>query len=103
LKIEADMITESIYEIVNRQNLTIDKTKQVMNEIMDGAATDAQIASFLTALKIKGETIEEITACAMVIHGHDGLDEVTLSDTTTVCEVNDGKINSFLLSLNSLD
>ncbi|MDR3071853.1 MAG: anthranilate phosphoribosyltransferase [Endomicrobium sp.] len=61
------MITESIYEMVNRQDLTIDKTKQVMNEIMDGAATDAQIASFLTALRLKGETIEEITACAMVM------------------------------------
>ncbi|GHT52034.1 anthranilate phosphoribosyltransferase [Endomicrobiia bacterium] len=61
------MITEAIYEIVNKQNLTIDKTKQVMNEIMDGVTTDAQIASFLTALRLKGETIEEITACAMVM------------------------------------
>jgi anthranilate phosphoribosyltransferase len=61
------MITESIYEIVNKQDLTIDKTKKVMNEIMDGVATDAQIASFLTALMLKGETIEEITACAMVM------------------------------------
>jgi anthranilate phosphoribosyltransferase len=61
------MITEAIYEIVNKRNLTIDKTKQTMNEIMDGIATDAQIASFLTALRFKGETIEEITACAMVM------------------------------------
>ena len=42
------MIQKAIYEIVNRQNLTIDNTKAVMNEIMDGKATDAQIASFLT-------------------------------------------------------
>jgi anthranilate phosphoribosyltransferase len=34
----------------------------------------------------------------MVVHGHDGLDEVTLSDTTTVCEVNDGEINSFFIT-----
>jgi anthranilate phosphoribosyltransferase len=61
------MIQEAIYEIVNRNNLTIDKTKEVMNRIMDGRATDAQIASFLTSLRIKGETIEEITACAMVM------------------------------------
>ncbi|MDR0820678.1 MAG: anthranilate phosphoribosyltransferase [Endomicrobium sp.] len=61
------MIREAIYEIVNRNNLTIDKTKEVMNRIMDGGATDAQIASFLTSLRLKGETIEEITACAMVM------------------------------------
>ncbi|MCA6084649.1 anthranilate phosphoribosyltransferase [Candidatus Endomicrobiellum agilis] len=61
------MIQEAIYEIVNRHNLTIDKTKEVMNRIMDGGATDAQIASFLTSLRLKGETIEEITACAMVM------------------------------------
>jgi anthranilate phosphoribosyltransferase len=61
------MIKEAIYEIVNRNNLTIDKTKEVMNHIMDGEATDAQIASFLTSLRLKGETIEEITACAMVM------------------------------------
>jgi anthranilate phosphoribosyltransferase len=61
------MIREAIYEIVNRNNLTIGKTKEVMNRIMDGGATDAQIASFLTSLRLKGETIEEITACAMVM------------------------------------
>ncbi|MDR2425952.1 MAG: anthranilate phosphoribosyltransferase [Endomicrobium sp.] len=61
------MIRESIYEIVNRQNLSIENTKMVMNEIMDGKATDAQIASFLTSMRLKGETIEEITACAMVM------------------------------------
>ena len=34
---------------------------------------------------------------AMVVHGHDGLDEISLSAKTTVCEVNDGRINSFFL------
>ncbi|MDR1194939.1 MAG: anthranilate phosphoribosyltransferase [Endomicrobium sp.] len=61
------MIREAIYEIVNRQNLSIENTKSVMHEIMDGKATDAQIASFLTSMRLKGETIEEITACAMVM------------------------------------
>ena len=61
------MIQKAIYEIVNGQNLSIENTKDVMNEIMDGKATDAQIASFLTSMRLKGETIEEITACAMVM------------------------------------
>jgi anthranilate phosphoribosyltransferase len=61
------MIQEAIYEIVNGKNLTIDQTKTVMKEIMEGKATDAQAASFLTAMRLKGESIEEITACAMVM------------------------------------
>ncbi|MDR3256256.1 MAG: anthranilate phosphoribosyltransferase [Endomicrobium sp.] len=64
---EKNMIQNAIYELVNKRNLTVDKTKEVINEIMDGKATDSQIASFLTALRLKGETIEEITACAMVM------------------------------------
>ncbi|MCA6071461.1 MAG: anthranilate phosphoribosyltransferase [Endomicrobium sp.] len=64
---DENMIQNAIYEIVNKQNLTIDQTKAVMNEIMDGKATDSQIASFITSLRLKGETIEEITACAMVM------------------------------------
>ena len=38
-----------------------------MNEIMEGETTDAQIACFLTALRLKGETIEEITGAARVM------------------------------------
>jgi anthranilate phosphoribosyltransferase len=40
-------------------------TKEVMDEIMSGNATNSQIASFITAIRMKGETIDEITACAM--------------------------------------
>ncbi|MGN1456969.1 MAG: anthranilate phosphoribosyltransferase [Acutalibacteraceae bacterium] len=61
------MIKEAIHELVEGKDLTYDKTKEVMDEIMSGKATDAQIASFITALSIKGETIEEITACAEVM------------------------------------
>ncbi|MCL2484751.1 MAG: anthranilate phosphoribosyltransferase [Endomicrobia bacterium] len=61
------MIQKAIYELVNRQNLSLEDTKTVMNEIMEGNATDAQIASFLTAMRLKGETIDEITACASVM------------------------------------
>lgn len=63
------MIKEAIHELVEGKDLTYEKTKEVMDEIMSGKATDAQIASFITALSIKGETIEEITACAEVMRG----------------------------------
>ena len=61
------MIKEAINTLVNGENLNDEVMTQVMEEIMTGEATDAQKASFLTALSIKGETIDEITAAAKVM------------------------------------
>ena len=55
------MIRETIQKVIDGQDLTERETVDTMNEIMSGEATPAQIASFITALRIKGETIEEIT------------------------------------------
>lgn len=64
------MIKEAIAKLAKRQDLDNDTMTTVMNEIMDGEATDAQKASFLTALSMKGETIEEITSAAKVMRQH---------------------------------
>lgn len=64
------MIREAIAKLVKKQDLTSDEMNQVMEEIMTGEATDAQKASFLTALAMKGETIDEITAAAKVLRAH---------------------------------
>lgn len=61
------MIQEAIYDVINNNNLSFERTKSVMEEIMEGRATNAQIASFLTAMRMKGETIDEITGCASVM------------------------------------
>lgn len=61
------MIQKAIHELVEGKDLDFGTAKAVMDEIMGGEATQAQISSFLTALRMKGETIEEITACAMVL------------------------------------
>lgn len=61
------MIKEAIKKVVAKENLTFEEATQVMDEMMSGTATQAQMASFLTALRIKGETIDEITACAKVM------------------------------------
>lgn len=61
------MIREAISKLVNGSNLTEEEAILVMEEIMSGQATDAQIGSFLTALRIKGETVEEITGFARVM------------------------------------
>ena len=56
------MIKEAISKIVERKDLEPEEAKRVMEEIMGGEATSAQIATFLTALRMKGETVEEIVA-----------------------------------------
>jgi anthranilate phosphoribosyltransferase len=64
------MIKEAIAQLVKREDLTSEVMEQVMEEIMTGEATDAQKASFLTALSMKGETIDEITSAAKVLRSH---------------------------------
>lgn len=61
------MIKEAIQKLLNREDLSFEMTKSVMDKIMSGSATNAQIASFITAMRMKGETTDEITACAMIM------------------------------------
>ncbi len=61
------MIREAITKLMQGQDLTCEESEQVMNEIMDGTATHAQMGGFLTALRVKGETVDEITGCARVM------------------------------------
>lgn len=58
------MIKDAIAKLVDRQHLTEAEAEAVMQEIMDGQATPAQIAAYLTALRMKGETADEITGSA---------------------------------------
>jgi anthranilate phosphoribosyltransferase len=61
------MIKEGIQKLVNGTNLTSEESQETMKEIMSGNATNAQIAAFLTALRVKGETVEELIAFAQVM------------------------------------
>ena len=56
------MIKEAIIKLAKKEDLTYAEAEQVMNEIMEGKATDVQKSAYLTALSMKGETIDEITA-----------------------------------------
>ncbi|MCI6575072.1 MAG: anthranilate phosphoribosyltransferase [Actinomycetaceae bacterium] len=64
------MIREAIETVVQGNDLDVNAMTTVMNEIMEGDATDAQSSALLTALSMKGETIEEITAAARVMRQH---------------------------------
>ncbi|KPL01427.1 MAG: anthranilate phosphoribosyltransferase [Planctomycetes bacterium SM23_65] len=61
------MIREMISKVVKGEDLTQEEARDVMNEIMSGECTPAQIGSYLTALSIKGETVDEVTGSAMVM------------------------------------
>ena len=61
------MIQEALHRVINNNDLTYEMARQVMMEIMTGSASDIQMASYLTALRMKGESIDEITASASVM------------------------------------
>jgi anthranilate phosphoribosyltransferase len=94
------MIREAIQSVVSGKSLTIDEAAQVMTEIMEGQVTPAQFGAFVTALRLKGETIEEIAGLARTMRakalrvnvtgpvidvvgtGGDGLSSFNISTTT---------------------
>ena len=61
------IITEAVRTLVDRRDLTRIEAAAAMDAIMTGAATNAQIAAFLTALRMKGETVEELIGFAQVM------------------------------------
>lgn len=78
------MIKEAIHKLAKKQDLTYEEAETVMNEIMSGSASPVQMSSYLTALSLKGETIDEITGsasgmranCIKLLHNMDVLEIV---------------------------
>ena len=64
------MIREAIEAVVSGEALSMEASAQVMNEIMSGEATPAQFGAFVTALRLKGETVDEIAGMAQVMREH---------------------------------
>lgn len=64
------MIKDAIAKAVLQQDLSETEMIEVMNQVMGGEATQAQVGAFITALRMKGETIEEITGAARVMRDH---------------------------------
>ena len=108
------MITmkDAISRVVRRQDLTEAKMSQVMEGIMSGRASPAQIGSFITALRMKGETVDEITGAAKVMRAkakkvrvRNGLvsidrDEINIDDETILdtCGTGGDGTNTFNVS-----
>ena len=64
------MLKPYIQKVINRQNLSAEEAEAAMTIIMDGEATDAQIGGYLVGLRMKGETVAEITGSARAMRAH---------------------------------
>jgi anthranilate phosphoribosyltransferase len=64
------MLKPYIQKAINRQDLTVTEAQAAMGIIMDGKATDAQIGGYLVGLRMKGETVDEITGSAQAMRAH---------------------------------
>ncbi len=94
------MIKEAIYQLVNGEDLTYETAETVMNEIMSGETSPILISSYLTALRKKGETIDEISASAYGMRSH----AVQLQHNMDVLEIvgtGGDEANSFNISTTS--
>jgi len=64
------LILDALHKVVDRRDLSADEACAAMEEMMSGRACDPQIAAFLTALRLKGETAAEITGFARAMRAH---------------------------------
>lgn len=94
------MIKEAIQKLVNKEDIGYDMAKEVMNEIMSGEASDVLKSAYLTALSMKGETIEEITASALEMRNH-GVKLLDDMDVLEIVGTGGDRSNSFNISTTS--
>lgn len=91
------MIKEAIKKLTGGEDLTYGEVAAAMREIMTGEATQAQIAGYLTALRIKGESVDEITASAQVMR--DVATRIDIpADTMDIVGTGGDNSNSFNIS-----
>ena len=64
------MLTDTLLKLLNHESLTQAEAEAVMNQIMSGDATPAQIGAYLVALRMKGETVDEITGSTRAMRAH---------------------------------
>ncbi len=93
------MIKEYIQKVVEKQDLSSEEIKNLFNILMSGDATDSQIGAILTALRMKGETVEEISSAAQVMR--EKAVKVPVKNKTNLidtCGTGGDKVNTFNVS-----
>lgn len=91
------MIREAIQALVAGRSLTIEEAASVMEEIMVGEATPAQIAAFITALRLKGETVDEIVGLAKTMRAK-AMRVITSEPVVDTCGTGGDGLSTFNIS-----
>ncbi|WP_317930373.1 anthranilate phosphoribosyltransferase [Halioxenophilus sp. WMMB6] len=91
-------IKTALNEVVAGRNLTTEAMSAVMTQIMTGQATDAQIGGFLVALRMKGETVDEITGAAQVMRQLATRVEINAEHLVDTCGTGGDGANLFNIS-----
>jgi len=92
------MIKALIRKVTERRHLTAEEAAQAMDLMMSGEATPAQIAAFIIALRMKGETIDEITGCARVMRAKAERVDPGSADVVDTCGTGGDARNTFNIS-----
>ena len=87
-----------IAKLMEGKDLTRDESRLVMNEIMEDKATDAQISAYLVALRIKGETVDEITGSLQAINENSAGLEIKYPNTVDTCGTGGDNLSTFNIS-----
>ncbi|HDS05638.1 MAG TPA: anthranilate phosphoribosyltransferase [Deltaproteobacteria bacterium] len=92
------MIKEAIDKAVKKQDLREAEMMQAMEEIMEGVATPAQIGAFITALRMKGETVEEVTGAARIMRRKATRVNACATTIVDTCGTGGDSLNTFNIS-----
>lgn len=92
------MIKEAIEKAVTKTDLREAEMMAAMEEIMDGTATPAQISALITALRMKGETVEEVTGAARIMRQKATRVNACSSTIVDTCGTGGDKLNTFNIS-----
>ncbi len=91
-------IKEAINRLILKSDLTREETRETMNSIMQGQATDAQIASFLTAMRMKGETVAEISGAAEAMASNAEPFNISAENVVDTCGTGGDNLHTFNIS-----
>ncbi len=95
------MIREALSKVVQGKDLQESEMMETMTEIMEGQATPAQIGAFITALRMKGETVEEVTGAARIMRRKATRIDARSSVVVDTCGTGGDGRNTFNISTTS--
>ncbi|HHJ52327.1 MAG TPA: anthranilate phosphoribosyltransferase [Caldithrix abyssi] len=93
----SQVLREAIAKLMEGRDLSREESRLVMREIMEKKATDAQISAYLVALRMKGETVDEVTGSAEAF-AHTGQMEIQDANVVDICGTGGDNLHTFNIS-----